>query len=341
MLFDSHMHYAAAIGETAFDEVRRRAGIDRCCLLSIPAEGTRSTVADCLRYKARHAAGTVYVQGSFDRLLYARHAGNPAALGSALVLQARRQLDAGCDGMKLLEGKPDIRRQFPIPDFDSEAWEPFWAFAEQVQLPVTLHLNDPEEFWDANKISPYALRAGWLYGPDTINNEEQYRQMDAVLTRHPRLKLCLAHLYFFSGQLPRLTALLERCRSLRVDLTPGIELYQNLGANIDGARALFALFGDRILFGTDIGSRATIAEPPREIAMGESLARIQIIRTFLESGEAHTIEPDGAYLFGIPPFPMRGLGLGENALKRVYQTNAESYLGSAPAPVKLALLESL
>ena len=140
-------------------------------------------------------------------------------------------------------------------------------------MPILWHVNDPEEFWDASRINPYAKSEGWFYGPETINNEEQYRQVFAVLACHPGLRLQLAHLFFFSAQLPRLSALLRRYPEVRVDLTPGIELYTNLAGDIPAARAFFEEFGTRILYGSDIGSRASIAQPPRPLDSSESAAR--------------------------------------------------------------------
>ena len=338
-LFDAHMHYAPTHGDDRFDAVRHAANITTCTLQCIPQLGIASTVPAALRYKAAHPAGTVYVMGSLERTAYLLLSGD--ALAQSLVAQTKALLAAGCDGVKLLEGKPDIRRSFPIPDFDTPAWEPFWAYAEAQQFPVTLHLNDPEEFWDESKLNPYAKSEGWFYGPDTINNEEQYRQIGVVLVRHPKLKLQLAHFYFFSAQLPRLTALLRAYPNVRIDLTPGIELYTNLAHNIDAARAFFAEFGARILYGSDIGSRAGIANPPRALDPEESLARVAVIRTFLETSGAYTLVPDGKYLFRIDETPMEGLALSADALKAVYGRNARAFYDKAPAPVSQEAVRTL
>ena len=178
-LFDAHMHYSDTHGP-AFDAVRERHGVGACTLACIPQMGVCSTVPDALYYKAVHPEGTVYVMGGLERSAWFLHEGDAAALGEDLVAQAGALLAAGCDGIKLLEGKPDIRRNFPIPDFDTPAWEPFWRWAEEQRVPILWHVNDPEEFWDASRINPYAKSEGWFYGPETINNEE-YRQVFAVL----------------------------------------------------------------------------------------------------------------------------------------------------------------
>ena len=50
----------------------------------------------------------------------------------------------------------------------------------------------------------------------------------------------------------------------------------------------------------------------------ESAARVDVIRTFLETpeNEPYTLLPDGRDLFRIAPTPMRGLGLSSEALVR-------------------------
>lgn len=338
-LFDAHMHFAPSLDEERFDAVRAQAGITRCTLQCIAQLGLLSTVPASLRYKASHPAGSVYVMGGLERSAYLLLQGN--TLAQALVHQTQALLRAGCDGIKLLEGKPDIRRNYPIPDFDAPEWAPFWALAEAQGFPVTLHLNDPEEFWDESRVNPYAKSEGWFYGPETINNEEQYRQIAAVLQRHPRLRVQLAHFYFFSAQLPRLAALLRAYPNVHIDLTPGIEMYTNMAKDIEGARAFFSEFGTRILYGSDIGSRACIADPRRKIDPEESLARVNVIRTFLESSGAYTLVPDGKYLFQIDPAPMQGLSLDAQALAGVYGENAMAFYGKPPVPVDLAAVERL
>lgn len=339
--FDSHIHYAATLGDTVLESILEQSETAVCALQCIHQQGICSTVPDTLCYKASRPRGTVYVQGSLERSAYVIYEHDGKGLGDSLVRQTRALLRAGCDGVKLLEGKPDIRRAYPVPDFDSPAWEPFWELAESHEIPLTMHVNDPEDFWDETKINPYARSAGWFYGPETINNEEQYRQMDQVLRRHPGLKFQLAHFYFFSAQLPRMAELMRTYPNVRIDLTPGIELYINLARDISGARDFFNEFSGRILYGTDIGGRATIALPPRPIDVQESMARVRVVTEFLERRGTYTLVPDGSYLFSIDPEPMEGLGLPEDMLQRIYYDNAIQFFGKSPRETDLEFTEYL
>ncbi len=328
MHFDAHVHYSGAFGD-GFDGVLAACGADKYVLQCIPREKLRSTVPDSLRFKAAHS-GRIYVMGSMERSEYILCAESAEKLAESLVRQTKALLLAGCDGIKLLEGKPDLRREFPIPDFDSRAWEAFWALLEEKGAPVTLHLNDPPEFWDAERINPYARSRGWFYGEDTVNNEAQYAQMERVLERHPALRIQLAHMYFLYSEPERLDALLERFPGVRLDLTPGAEIYSGLSAIPDRAQKFFSDHRDRIFFGTDTGSRALLSE--KELDPDESAARVALVSRFLETEGPFTLLPDGKYLFGTPPMELCGLGLSDEALDMVYRKNAEAFYG-APKPV--------
>lgn len=142
-------------------------------------------------------------------------------MGQSLVSQIQALLAAGCEGVNLLEGKPDIRRRFPIPDFEGPAWAPNWGYTEAQGVPLTLHLNDPPGFWGKSRMNPCAIQQGWFYGEDTINNLEQYRQTEAVLARYPRLKLRLARFCFRYDDLAGLAGMLEQYPNISLDLTPG------------------------------------------------------------------------------------------------------------------------
>ena len=167
-----------------------------------------------------------------------------------------------------------MRKTLPIPAFDSEVFAPYWAKLEETQTPVVFHINDPEEFWDKDKAPAWAFERDWFYGDGTyINNEAQYTEITNVLERHPNLKLIFAHFLFFSAQLPRLAEWLDRFPNLHVDLTPGIEMYHNFTENSQATRDFFIKYQDRIIFGTDIGARALLADKEGGVQLDESEIR--------------------------------------------------------------------
>jgi len=322
---DGHVHYAWPVTGESLERVLELTGADTVCLAALPGTSRLDPTPDILCYKLAHPAAT-FAFGCLDCTVYER---KPERCGKLAVQRVRRMLALGCDGLKLLEGKPTMRRAFPIPDFDSPAWEPLWAYAERTRLPILWHVNDPETFWNPETLPAFAAAAGWGYGPNDVNNEDQYRQVRAVLERHPDLNVTFAHFFFLSADLPRLSEWLTRFPNMRVDLTPGIELYENLSKSPDETRAFFARFADRIHYGTDIGSRAVLSETATALNESECLRRAQICGAFLSGKATLGIRADGDYLIGTEPFALHGLGLDRETLEKILSLNFLAFVGHA------------
>lgn len=330
-VIDSHVHYAWPITAGSLTDVLQKTNTDQVCLAALSGQARLDPTLDILVYKHRHP-DTTFALGCLDCTVYETQ----DEIGVAFVKHAKRILEMGCDGIKLLEGKPTMRRAFPIPDFDDAVWEPFWAFCEQLQVPLLWHVNDPEEFWDPQRVPAFAASCGWGYGPDDVDNEAQYRQVRNVLERHPDLNVTLAHMFFMSAQLPRLSEWMERFPHLHVDLTPGIELYEHLSETYDETQKFFAHFPDRILYGTDIGGRAVLNGTQMKLNERESLLRVQYTRTFLTERTSAGVRADGDFLIHSEPFVLHGLGLKHDALKKILHDNFLSFIGcEKPWPVNV------
>ena len=332
-VIDSHVHYAWPITQMSLTSALQENGADMVCLAALPGLARLDPTPDILAYKHAHP-DTTFALGCLDCTAYESR----RDIGGYLVKHAKRILAAGCDGVKLLEGKPTMRRAFPIPDFDDAIWEPFWAFAEETQLPLLWHVNDPESFWDPARIPAFAAASGWGYGKDDVDNEAQYRQVRAVLERHPLLNVTFAHMFFLSAQLVRLAEWLDRFPHMRVDLTPGIELVENLSRTPEDARAFFEAYGDRILYGTDIGGRAVLNGAQMKLNERESALRRQYLSAFLIGSASVGVRQDDDYLVHAEPFVLHGLGLPRELLARILCDNFLSFIGcEKPWPVDVSL----
>jgi hypothetical protein len=296
-------------------------------LVCTPHHARLSLVPDALFVKAHHPQRT-YVFGGMDvSPLFMM----PDKCGEMFAAYVDQLLDMGCDGIKMIEGKPDMRKRLPIPPFDSPTYEPYWTMVEERGVPIVFHVNDPEEFWDAEKIPDWATEQGWFYGDGSfINNEDQYTEVINVLERHPNLKVIFAHFFFLSAQLPRLSELLERFPHMSVDLTPGIEMYHNFGRDTQAARDFFLKYQERILFGTDVGAKALLSTPEMGIEADESAVRVQVVRRFLEEEGPFELDVEAGFLFGKFGGPFQGIGLPEDVLKKIYFGNFERLAGSQP-----------
>lgn len=178
-----------------------------------------------------------------------------------------------------------------------------------------------------------------LYDGSYINNEEQYRQILAILDRHPNMKIIFAHLFFMSAQLPRLAAILDKYPNIMVDITPGLEIYVNLSQNTQAARAFFEKYQDRIIYGTDIGARCVLASGQSPFSEREALARIDLIDALFCPDTDRVMKEDGAYLINTDDFVQRGFALSQEALEKIYGGNFRRFVGGDPAQVRPRLVK--
>ncbi|MFA9454325.1 MAG: amidohydrolase family protein [Candidatus Aminicenantaceae bacterium] len=273
--------------------------------------------------KARHPDRFYLLAGlEHAGLLY----GADAALSPAEQVDLLHAL--GTDGIKLLASKPTGRKRLGVP-VDGPYFEPFFTSCEALSMPLLWHVADPEEFWEPNRLPPWARKQGWGYDASYASKEDLYREIETVLDRHPGLRVVLPHFYFLSARLDRAAAFLESFPGAHFDLAPGIELYYNLSRDVDRSRDFFTRFSDRILFGTDILSEHSITE---------ARYRTGIVFRFLSGDEAFLV-PDGAdFLLGPPEDGViRGLNLPDEALHNILQGNFHRIYGASPRSLDVPL----
>ena len=327
---DSHIHYALPMEPEKLISFMDRNGIDKANLVLVPNMSRLTSVPDALMAKAKYP-DRFYVFTSFDVSEYFRHGKEIGKYMAKFVENMRR---CGCDGLKIIEGKPSMRKFMgAVPGFDQPCWEPLWAYLEETQFPVLWHLNDPETCWQPEKAPRHIRMAGEIYDDTYVNNEEQYRQMEVILKRHPKIKFIFAHLYFMSAQLPRLSTLLDSYPNMMVDITPGLEIYVNLSKNTEEARAFFEKYQDRIFYGTDIGARCVTVGTPQPLNEDECIARMDLIDGLFQDETNRIMKEDGRYLINTDDFLQQGFSLSEDALNKIYWKNFEEYVAPVPAKV--------
>ena len=334
-ILDAHVHCSLALTARELDDFLNTTGTAKACLLACAHSRCLSLVPRAMESKLLFP-GKYYVFGAPDASAYFLRGGD---IGQAQKEYCAGLMAMGCDGIKLLEGKPQVRKLYPIPDFDLPVWEPFWQWAEEEQVPILWHVNDPANFWDTENAPVFAKSCGWVYDESYINNEVQYAQVIRVLERHPKLSVCFAHFFFMSGSLERLSDILDRYEGVCIDLTPGIEMYEDFSADTEKTRAFFGKYQDRIFYGTDIGGRCVLEGENKPFDPLENTRRPRIVRRFLSESGSELIESDSHYLIGRAPFTMNCLGLSEEILAKIYAENFESFAGAQPRAADADALE--
>ncbi len=188
------------------------------------------------------------------------------------------------------------------------------------EVPSRLPRGDPEEFWSEEQTPQWAKARGWgYYRGDYPALEELYGEVENFLIRHPRVTVVFPHFLFLSPHMERLDDFFNRHPSANVDLTPGIELVYSISRRRDDWRRFFTRRADRILLGTDIGMSKTVEE---------HLARIWILRMFLETREEFYTPDSADELLTRYEEPFIGLDLPKAALEKICSGNFHQTLGS-------------
>ena len=320
-IIDAHVHYALPINPNDLIKTIEKTGATSCNLVLVPDKKFFSATPDALMIK--HMTGNnYYVFTNLDVTNYFLHS---KTLGKHFVSYVKKMLKCGCDGVKIIEGKPSIRRTLPVPNWDEKVWEPFFKYAEKTNLPILWHVNDPEEYWDKNNVSAIAKMNGWFYSTKDINNIEQYNQVFRLLEKFPKLNICFAHFFFFSKNLNKLDELMTRFTNIKIDLTPGIEMYKNLSIDKNKTLKFFKKYQDRIIYGSDICARNVISDN-KSINHNESQLRAEYVQYFIKENKKKMINSDDDFLIGVPKFIMNPLNLENDIQEKIFHINFENFV---------------
>ena len=321
-IIDCHVHMYGIEQEARLLEIKAATGIARMNLLGYCYAGEPSWLPPALAMKARHPRD-FYVFAGLD---HARRLTNGNVAAPPLDAQVDRFVALGCDGIKMLEGKPTSRQRLDVA-FDDPYYADYFARVEEAGLPMLWHVNDPEEFWDPERIPHWAKERRWGYGPDDVQKEQLYAEVEWVLERYPDLKIIFAHFYFLSADLPRATRFLEEHPNVHFDLAPGVEMLYNISRNPEAGREFFIHHADRIVFGTDLWSG---------IGNEQGILRAGLVFRWLETDDEFRV-PDGAdFLLGPPEDGIvRGLRLPKLILDAIYRGNLARVAGPVPRPLNL------
>jgi predicted TIM-barrel fold metal-dependent hydrolase len=191
-----------------------------------------------------------------------------------------------------------------------------WATAAELRVPVTIHVADPVAFFrplDRHNERYELLREhpDWhAAGAECPSFEAIIGEFASLVMRHEDTIFIGAHVGCYAENLAWVSALLDRCPNLYVDIGARLD---ELGRQPYTSRRFFLRHRRRILFGADF---------PVDVAMYRTHYR------FLETEDEQFSGPGGDR----PGRSWRliGLNLPDDVLERVYSVNAYELLMSEP-----------
>ncbi len=226
------------------------------------------------------------------------------------VAHVKTWLGRGADGVKLIETKPSVQKETGI-DLSDDVFDDLFAYLEETGTPILWHVGDPATFWDKDKAPAFAFTNGWFYGDGSYKTLRQlYDIPEKVLQKHPKLRVCFAHLYFCGDDRAHAQWLMDTYENVRLDITPGGEMYEQFQQDREGWRAFFVRYQDRIQLGTDTD-------------MGDELGAhtsFQLALSALGSGEVD--------YYGKPIG--KGFDLPEEIIEKICCENFRAFAGAVP-----------
>jgi len=209
-------------------------------------------------------------------------------------------------GMGLRSGKSATHNLHP----DDPRVEAIWEKAGELHMPVSLHVADPI----------------WMYQPmdkhnDGLMNAVEWRLdnqpnivklpgmidiLERTASRHRNTTFIACHFANCDYNLSRLGEAFDRNLNLYADISAR---YAETAPIPRFAAAFYAKYADRVVYGTD---------------MGFDTKMYQITFRVLESSDEHFYEIEQFNYH----WPLYGLGLPDDVLKRVYHDNAAKILAA-------------
>jgi len=298
--FDGHIHmHRWYFKETDTDfthgleEYRRVCGLKYIALASLPSGNPIPAPRDvsnnimCAFYKLLNE--NTFAYGGFIYPSYPAKAEEMENM--SLLTQLDELNEIGFDGIKMLEGKPNLYERVGQP-LDSDFFEAAFEKMEKNGTYILMHAIDPESFWASP--TEENIKKGWCYGDSSKypTSETLYNQIDNILAKHPKLNLCLAHFFFCSEKPERVAKMLDTYENLAIDITPGGEMYIGFNKNPEyfHQMAPYALaLGVDARFARQFGGR--LIDPCPYIAAGTNSAMhaaqwCRLMRRVLRSMEA-------------------------------------------------------
>jgi len=160
------------------------------------------------------------------------------------------------------------------------------------------------------------------YGDGTfLTKEAIYEEVRQTLTKFPNLKITFPHFFFLSDHLDEAKKLFDKYPNLKLDITPGREMYDNFTRHHEKSKEIFNEYSNRIILGTDMTSTHFQGEP------GDM---INTITRFLSTEDE----------FSYWDFDIKGIGLSEEKCKQICHDNFLSNLSDEPKPINKTMLKA-
>ncbi len=319
-VFEAHAHYLFDIPlDETVDLFRREfeeTGTYKCSFLSIPQEsydGKTLTFLELQNEKGLFLKHEFAPNGyAFAGLVHPKDMIYDEKTADDFLAQVKAYDKMGYDGIKMLEGYPQFRKANRTP-LDDKVYDKFYAYLEEKQIPIIMHVANPDENWDESKVSEYAKSVGRFCDEETPSKKQLQNEVEGIMKKFPKLRLALAHFGFLTTDREAMETFMSYENTM-MDITPGGEQYFKMLEDWDYWHEFLVKYQDRIFYGSDFYAFPYSTEEEWRTCFER---RPKFLRQFFETADEH--------IYGEDKF--RGVKLEEDLLDKIYYKNSERILG--------------
>ena len=309
-VIDMHTHDNAKTDEQVAAWVRAmdELGIEKSTILS-QAHGE---AFDAVIPRYKKYPGRFSVWCGFDFTGY-----DQPGFGPAAVAELERCFKAGAEGVGEMGDKgKGLFYTTPAAwgvHMDDPRMDPLLEKCGELGMPVSIHVADPMWMYEPmNQFNDGLMNAyQWRLDNQTniLSHAELLGTLERAAKKHPRTLFVACHFANCCYDLARLGAMFDDCPNLYADISAR---FAETATIPRAAAKFYQKYQDRLVYGTDMG---------RGKEMYQTTFRI------LETEDEHFYDWEQFTYH----WPLYGLGLGDDVLKKVYRENAQAVLRQARA----------
>ncbi len=310
-MIDMHTHvYAKTRAQIdAWIKTMDEVGIDKCIVLT----GTTGADFDNTYKMYAPYLDRFELWCGFDYTGYDKPGFGPAAveeLERCYRVGARGVGELGDKGKGLFYSKPTKAWGMHL---DDPKMDPLLEKCAELNMPINIHVADPKWMYEPMDATNDGLMNAYKWRldnqPDAIGHSGMISILERAVKRHPKTTFIACHFANCSHDLNQLGQLFDACPNLYADISAR---YGETAPIPRFTAQFYQRYQDRLVYGTD---------------MGTSQRMYQITFRILETADEHFYAQD----YFTYHWPLHGLNLSDQILKKVYQQNAARILARSTA----------
>jgi predicted TIM-barrel fold metal-dependent hydrolase len=196
---------------------------------------------------------------------------------------------------------------------DDPRLSPIWEEASRLRIPVLIHQADPAGFFEPvtpeNEHYESMIKyPSWSFAdPKYPRKTELLKRRDNLIKQHPDTIFILPHFGNYAENISYVSNLVDENPNVYIDFSARLD---EVGRQPYSSREFFIRHQDRIIFGTDMPAN-----------IDSSLEMYRTYFRFLETFDESFYSPDYDGTFDMARWPICGIGLPKEVLKKIYHEN--------------------